>query len=752
MASARPARTNLRRPGLANGSRSGRPASPERAIRAGLPFRVAHCARYGCFVTESALANAALWSYGLAAAGFAIFALRLMLGWRESRSATLLLAVALASALWAAGGLAVVVWPSPRTWFASIALDALRYAVWFAFVASVLRGTREQRDAAGNSRALPRWFMPLAIAGLLASMAFAESWPFGSSRDDVPRTWTMGTRLGLAILGLVLVEQLLRRAEPQARWALRPLGVGLAGLFAFDLFYYADAMLFGQQDVDIWVARGIANALIIPLFALATARNPRWTVEMHMSRGVVFHSTALVVSGVFLLAVAGAGYFVRFVGGDWSEAIVIVMSFAALLVMVFVASSGGFRAKLRVFVSKHFFSYRYDYREAWLRFTRALATESSLHGVQEHSIMALADLVESPGGGLWLKQENGFVQACRCNMSASSAVEPLDGSLAQFLVRTGWVIDLNELASVRDRYPDLVLPDWLAAIPTAWLVVPFLLGTDLTGFVVLAKPRTRIEVDWEVRDLLKTASRQAASYLGHVRATESLLESRKFDAFNRMSAFVVHDLKNLVAQLSLMLKNAERHRDNPEFQRDMLATVEHVVGRMYKLMLQLRAGSPPVEQPRVTDLEAVVRRVCSARIGNGASIALELTPGLSTIGHEDRLDHVIGHLVQNAVDATASGGSVTVRLVREPPFAVVEVMDTGVGMTPEFVRDRLFKPFETSKAGGLGIGVYESSQYVTALGGQLLVDSAPRAGTRVRVLLPSGDGISRPMPTPEVTQ
>ena len=188
-----------------------------------------------------------------------------------------------------------------------------------------------------------------------------------------------------------------------------------------------------------------------------------------------------------------------------------------------------------------------------------------------------------------------------------------------------------------------------------------------------------------------------------------------------------------------MLKNAERHRDNPEFQRDMLTTVEHVVGRMNQLMLQLRTGAAPVGKPRLTDLETIVRAVCKARTGGQARIDLELASGLLALGHEDRLDHVIGHLIQNALDATAAGGRVRVRMFRDEAFVVVEVTDTGIGMSAEFIRERLFKPFETSKPTGMGIGVYESAQYVASLGGKIQFDSTPDAGTRVRLLLPAGD-------------
>lgn len=696
-------------------------------------------------MTGSALATAALWSYGLAAAGFVAFALRLALGWRRSPRATLLLAAVLATAAWAVAGMAVGAGLGAPAWVASNALDAFRYGCWFAFLASLLGGTPGGETARQGGPRAPRWVAALIVVALLASVAFVDGSPLAQPLGEQSRKLEFGLRLGLAIVGLILVEQLLRRADSQARWSIKPLCVGLAGLFAYDLFLQADAMLYGRLDPDIWVARGVANLLVIPFVAISTARNPAWTIEMHISRGVVFHSTALLLSGVFVLAVAAAGYVIRFLGGDWGRALQIELLFAAILFAAVVASSGRFRSKLSVFVSKHFFSYRFDYRAEWLRFTRTLAAESSVHGVEVNSVKALADLVESPGGALWLRADHaGFRPASRWNMAAVDAVEAGDGSLARFLERTAWIVSIDEWRADAARYPNLTLPAWLLAVPTACLVVPLISGTELLGFVVLATPRTAIDMNWEVRDLLKTASRQAASYLAQTRATEALLEARKFDAFNRMSAFVVHDLKNLVAQLSLMLRNSERHRDNPEFQRDMLATVAHVVERMNQLMLQLRLGSTPIDKPRPVELAPLVRRVCAAKGGGDGRIELDLAPGVNAIGHEERLEHVIGHVVQNALDATADGGRVTVRVARDGARAAIEVADTGAGMSPEFVRDKLFKPFATTKPAGMGIGVYESSQYLSGIGGQLAIDTAPGAGTRVRVLLPPADEAAAP--------
>ena len=366
------------------------------------------------------------------------------------------------------------------------------------------------------------------------------------------------------------------------------------------------------------------------------------------------------------------------------------------------------------------------------------------------AIKALADLVESPGGYLWLRdRDDQYVTAARWNLPERIETEPADGALAGFLRDSGWVVDLEEWRADPDRYEGLVVPGWLLGMSEAWLIVPLNTADGLIGFVVLNRPRTKLDVNWEVTDLLKTAGQQAAGFLGQIQAMEALLEARKFDSFNRMSAFVVHDLKNLVAQLSLLLKNAERHHDNPEFRKDMLATIAHVVERMNGLLLQLRDGATPVDPPRAVVLTEVIERIRDTKKTQRPAVELDLESGVVARGHADRLERVIGHLVQNALDATAQSGKVWIRLRRENGGALVEVGDTGHGMTPEFVRERLFKPFQSTKSAGMGIGAFESAQYIAELGGRISVDSKRDEGTIVRVSLPlhgastSSNGVER---------
>jgi putative PEP-CTERM system histidine kinase len=678
----------------------------------------------------------AAWSYGVAGVAYAVFALYLGAGWRGGPRGLALIAAVGLTALWALAGMAFALAQSPVFYSIAAFVDVLRIGSWFAFLI-LLIGRPQAGPAAGETLRAP-WLTAVAAAlvavGCIVPVTALFRWIGAAEAGQ----FAVLDGLALMIFGLVLVELLFRNLPEDQRWSIKPLCLGLAAAFAFDLYLFSDALLFRRVDADAWSARGFVHALVIPLIAMSTARNRDWTFGITLSRRVVFHSTALMVTGIYLLFMAGAGYYVRIFGGSWGRALQVAFVFAGLLALGAMAVSGSMRARLRVVVSKHFFSYRFDYREEWLRFTQALSARGDQRQLGQDVIKGLADLLESPAGGLWLRDAAGrqYAQAARWNMPAEAATEQADSGLIRFLSGTGWVVNLEEFRSSRDRYRELELPAWVSDLPNAWLIIPLATGNELIGFVILATARTRVDVNWEVNDLLKTAARQAATFLGQMQATEALLEARKFDAFNRMSAFVVHDLKNIVAQLSLMLKNAERHRSNPEFQKDMLMTVEHSVERMKQLMMQLREGTTPVNAPNGVDLAVVVQRIREAKAGQQPHPAVRIEENSSAKGHEDRLERVIGHLVQNAIDATGPEGSVWVRLARRDGMAMLEIGDTGHGMTTEFVRDRLFKPFQTTKQTGMGIGAYESFQYVQELGGRVEVDSAPGAGTKVRLLLP----------------
>lgn len=676
------------------------------------------------------MAEVVAWGYGLAAVAYGLFALYLYLAWRGGLPGGSLVLAAGLTALWALANVLWIAYPADATALIAGIADVLRSGAWLAFLLILL----------GPLQLSPlRWpyvVTAAVVAGELVAVSLAAS---NLSVGVPPVQLVLASFLCGAVLGLVLVEQLFRSLPPDSRWGLKPLCLGLAGGYIFELYLFADGFLFGRLDPDVWAVRGIAHMMIIPLVALSAARTPAWTVRISVSREMVFHSTALALSGLYLLVIAAAGYYVRYAGGGWGRALQLALLFGGLLLLGVFVFSGSQRARLRVFVNKHLFPYRYDYRKEWLRFTQALSTAGDAMDLGQSVIKALSDLVESGGGLLWMKDSSGrFVVQARLNHPPCSAVEDETSAFCRFIDEREWIVNLEELRMQPPEHRVPQIPEWLARLPDAWLVVPLKSSGALVGFVVLGTARTRFEINWEVLDLLKTAQRQAASYLARMQATEALIESRKFDSFNRMSAFVVHDLKNLVAQLSLMLKNAERHKANPAFQQDMIETVAHVESRMRALMTQLQEKRS-IEPCRRVDVPALVERIRLAKRHQRPAVAVVADPALrhEVYAHPDRLERVIGHLVQNALDATPQDGKVIVHVDNiDGRMVRIVVEDTGAGMSERFIRDRLFKPFQTSKTSGMGIGVYETQQYVHELGGSLRIESEEGCGTAVSIELP----------------
>lgn len=691
-------------------------------------------------------ASLALLSFSAAALGHAAFAWLLArngyLASSGSRAQRGFLAAVAVTGLWAAAAAAEPFARDLAAVYGVLLLDAARYAGWFTFMLLLLPG----RGSAG--RRASRTLMlacALAVACAAASVAWGH-WRGVQYEGPTPPfalAW-----LPLPVLGLLLIEQLFRNLPEDSRWNAKPVYLGLAIVFVYDLYLFSEAALFGGYDHDALSVRAGVHLLAVPLLLVAARRRVDFIRRLQVSRSAAFYSATLLLAGGYLLFMSAVGYYVRYFGGEWGRALQIALLVAATTFLAALAFSGSLRAWVRVFVGKHFFSYRYDYREEWLRFTALLSSKVSPQETGTLIVRGLANMVESPAGTLWTRRgnETEFRPEARWNKAQTDLGESAASPFSRFLQDSGWVVDVQEFRASPRRYRDFEAPAWMVETPDLWLIVPLLAGDELLGFVTLDAARARMELNWEVRDLLKTAGRQAAGLLAQMRATEALLEARKFDAFNRMSAFVVHDLKNIVTQLSLMLKNAQRLHDNPEFQQDMLLTVESSLEKMRRLMLQLREGATPPGGAHGVELAPVLARLAAMAKGRGRRIEAEAPEGLATRGHDDRLERVLGHLVHNALDATPAEGRVWIRAARHSGQVRVEVGDTGAGMSEEFVRTRLFRPFNSTKHSGMGIGSYEASQYIRELGGSIEVDSHPGTGTTITLTMPLFEAQHEPRP------
>lgn len=673
-------------------------------------------------------------SYGVAAVGWLVLLLLLLTSWRGRLQGGLLVTAALISISWAlraaynAGGEQI-----SSDWWYEI-LEVARTVAWLVFLTHLLEPVaREKRFGPPWIRI---WAIPISAGVALLGIEFGA--PLGIWTDSLTDLAILA-HVGLAIAGLSLVEQAFRNTPLRQRWATKFLYLGLGLMFAYDFFLYADALLFKHLDFVLWESRGFVSAMAVPLLAVAAARNPEWSVNVFVSRQMARYSTAIFGAGLYLLVMAGAGYYIREFGGSWGATLQATFLAGAGVLLAALLFSGQMRAKAKVFLGKHFYRSKYDYREEWLRFTRTLSVGEPNEPLRVRAIRAIAEIVDGTGGSLWTRDgRQHFAPRAIWNTGVPEVrQEPAEGSLVRFLEQRQWVIDLDEYAGDPEIYADMTPPDWLSEL-RPWLVVPLLQGEALSGFLVLTESNARRPLDWEDRDLLKTAGRQVAGYVASLDASEALSQARQFEAFHRLSAYVVHDLKNIAAQLALVVRNAERHKSNPAFVEDAFGTVANATGRMNRLLAQLRTERPS-GRVRSLALADAARQAVATYAGQRPEPILQLDPGCDpwVRADQERLIAVLEHLIQNAREATSPNGHIEARIRTEGKMGVVEIWDDGCGMDERFIRERLFRPFTTTKGNaGMGIGVYESYEFARGAGGDLTVESTPGNGATFFLKLP----------------
>jgi putative PEP-CTERM system histidine kinase len=682
-------------------------------------------------------------SYAIASGIFVALMVVLLTGRTGGPFRRLLAFATTVSALWAASAAYQAAFGSH---FVIVQLlELLRDLAWLMFLLHMLTTRTAGKDGGSTWYAVIRHGV-YAFTGVMMALALYLHFT-GPGLSFFDRfDFQLAGHLLLAVIGLMLLEQILRNTPQELLRAIKYLCFGVGGVFAYDFYLYSDALLFQRIDPALWEARGFINATVVPIIGVGLSRNPQWSPGLFVSRRVVFHTSALLGSGIYLLAMGIGGYYVRDYGGTWGAVAQTIFLFGAGLILLILLSSGPMRARLRVFINKHFFHYKYDYREEWLRFIRTLSSSDQNIPLPERVIRAMAQMIDCPGGVLWVRrdgQEDGiFKPEAVWNITLPvPAGEPANSSLVQFLEIQKWVINLDEYERDPELYKslgDLHMPSWLKFIPNAWLISPLILHERLLGFVVLTRsPASHRHFNWEDSDLLKTSGSQAASYLAQHAISQALAEARQFEAFNRLSTYAVHDLKNLISQLSLVVSNAARHKSNPLFMENVISTVENSVSKMNRMLQRLRDGAQ-AESKLSVDLGQLLDEVVRESQAAKPSPVFEChAVNLSVNADRDRLASVVGHVIRNAQDATPENGKVVVRLQRVNGHAVIEIEDTGCGMDESFMSARLFRPFQTTKgSSGMGIGVYEAREFVRSLGGDIYVDSKPGQGTVFRIHLP----------------
>lgn len=546
-------------------------------------------------------------------------------------------------------------------------------------------------------------------------------------------------RMLVAVGALVLLHNLYAGAANISRQLLRWSAMALALAWAYELNLHTVAYLSSEVPQLLLSVRGGVAVLLATALAIG-ANSVTSGLQFSPSRAVTFRSLSLLLIGCYLFVMGVVTRSLSLLGGDLgrlTQVGFLVMATAAAIVWL---PSPRLRGWLRVTAVKHLFQHRYDYREEWLRFTRTIgrgtAMEQDLH---ERAIKAMADITDSPAGLLLAPNEEAqLALVARWRWSSIEVpAQATDYALAGLLEQQNFIIDLDQVRAGVDHHGEVALvPDWLRDDDQAWALVPLLHFDRLVGAVLLARPPVSRKLDWEDLDLLRVVGQQLASYLAEQSGQQALMEASRFDEFNRRIAFVMHDIKNLASQLSLLARNAEKHSENPEFRADMLVTLRNSSDKLNALLARLgRYGSGQVHTRQKIDLEQVVKQLV-ARFRPVHSISLARSEPCMVMADNEALEQALIHIVQNAIDASAPEAPVMVDLASDGINARIDIIDTGAGMTMAFQRNGLFKPFVSSKDGGFGIGAYESRELVRAMGGRLDVESREGLGSRFTIILP----------------
>lgn len=610
-------------------------------------------------------------------------------------------------------------------------LDSIRLWIWTLFLAACL-----QNQFSSFWQLISR---PVTLALLVLP----------SAAIGITSVYVMGSNLQHLVLTLctiqmlVILEQVYRQSGSK-KWEYKPLIIYLAALTTFDFFTYANAAMVAQLNYSFFAARGYIYLAMLPFLVLAIRRIQHWGIDIFVSREVVMHSTLLMLSGAYLLIMALLGYVVQYFGGDWGAPVQIVLFLIALVLLLSLFLSHEFRTKLKVFITKNFYANQFDYRVEWVALTKILSKDDkSLSEIYKTALSGWTQGMKYDQGVLVKVTNNQVNIAAIAGQSTLALYEKAERSITDikaFLEKKGWIIDIDEMRVKPELYGELSNRNDIMKSMPFQMVIPIFQEQGLWGMVFLnAQTAERRSLNWELRDYLQAVTEQTANFIFQAESSQKLAENAQFAAFSRMSAFVVHDLKNVLAQINLLLTNSKQHRDNPEFIDDTFETLGHAKARMDNMLKQLMEknidNSSNVTKVDMTELiQEVIESKCAVLLplpvfNEKESVFLDI--------NANKFANVLYHLISNAQQATPDDGCVELSLSQTEDAAIIEIRDTGTGMSLEFINEQLFTPFVTTKGNaGMGVGAYDAKTYLESIGGSIAVKSQEGEGTTFTLTLP----------------
>lgn len=548
--------------------------------------------------------------------------------------------------------------------------------------------------------------------------------------DDYGFVFYIGL-LVFMIIALTNLESTLRTASRVDRWKIKFEILGTGSLFAMFIFYYSQGLLYRSINMNLIPIRSLIMIIAVSLMAYSRARRSNG-VRLYVSRQMAYRSVVIFIVGLYLLGLGLMGEGMRYFGGNAQRLTMISLAFMSGIALVAVLLSETVRRRIKVLIHKNFYMNKYDYRTQWLQFTDRISSAKSGEELLKAILSGFSETFGTKGAALFIYDADRgvYLNTASFEMEHIDNTFTRDNSLIRYMEDKRWVFN------ARDNNPDIIMEnrEFIERYNISF-AIPLFSNGSIMGFIALKEPININEVyTYEDYDLMKTLARQAFSAILNLRLADELSRAREIEAVGRVSAFVVHDLKNLLSALSLIVDNANDYIDNPDFQKEMLQCLSNTVRKMKGLIEKLKDLK---DKDRLNCAPAELNKIVYDVVSSVASKNIIVVNGSSVFSHIDaeEIQKVVLNLVLNAIEATDSKGEVVVE-VGGNEMAFIKVKDNGCGMTEEFINNHLFRPFRTTKKKGLGVGLYQCKQIVDAHNGRIEVKSEPGKGTVFTVYLP----------------